>query len=567
MGLFDLLSGIGITSFGEGFGAFQRSYEWICKIIEWIIWLAKDVGLGIVLFTLALKLITLPLDIFSRASMKKNSIKMEMMKGDLEKLQKQYANNPQLYQQKMSALYKKNGYSAFSACLPTIVTLVFFIIVIGAFNSYSKGADKEVFNTMGVAYSQSIDSSAEKGYLIARTNDGEKTDTYDLALSVVLKGGKIGENEFEDYSDLFTYEGSGDENLNVDIENYSFEIDKFIASSLGEKYSYFFNGGYYSYDNTDLTYTVNREVQFGITSLLSSSDKTALENEGVILKAGDDGYIIADVNAFYNSQKNNENINKYFKEVTSGEGETATTATVINFEKYLSEEEHSVLKAKFEKEANAYISGVAVGDIAKNFRDKVVLAPARQAAKDAYYENRSHSVIFFWVKNLWVTDSPFKSAIPTYSELQTSIGKDSLGTLTEANYNEITYLLEEEKKTGFGSGNGFFVLVVLSILSMLLSTVVMNKTQKTQMQLSSVDGANGTAAASQKMMMWMMPIMFGIFAFFYSASFSIYMITSTLLSMFSTLLINFFVEKSFMKKIEKEAAERSAKQKYGKRRD
>ena len=37
---------------------------------------------------------------------------MEEMRPELEKLQKQYANNKELYSQKMMALYKKEGYSA-----------------------------------------------------------------------------------------------------------------------------------------------------------------------------------------------------------------------------------------------------------------------------------------------------------------------------------------------------------------------------------------------------------------------------------------------------------------------
>ena len=72
MGIINLLSTVSINSFGNGFGEAALSYEWICRIIEWIVKFAGDVGLGIILFTVALKLITLPLDIFSRASMKKN---------------------------------------------------------------------------------------------------------------------------------------------------------------------------------------------------------------------------------------------------------------------------------------------------------------------------------------------------------------------------------------------------------------------------------------------------------------------------------------------------------------
>ena len=101
---------------------------------------------------------------------------------------------------------------------------------------------------------------------------------------------------------------------------------------------------------------------------------------------------------------------------------------------------------------------------------------------------------------------------------------------------------------------------------MLGSTLIMNKQQKTQMQLSSVDGENSQAATTQKMMTWMMPIMFGIFAFIYSAAFSIYMITSSLLSTGFTLLINFCVERAFKKQIEEVERKKAEKIKYGKRR-
>ncbi len=114
------------------------------------------IAIGILLFTLILKIIPLPLDIYSRVATKKNALRMERMRPELEKLQKQYANNKELYQKKMMALYKKQGYSTFAACLPTIFTLVFFIIVISAFNQYSSYSKIKVFNEMAVSYSNSI---------------------------------------------------------------------------------------------------------------------------------------------------------------------------------------------------------------------------------------------------------------------------------------------------------------------------------------------------------------------------------------------------------------------------
>ena len=92
---------------------------------------------------------------------------------------------------------------------------------------------------------------------------------------------------------------------------------------------------------------------------------------------------------------------------------------------------------------------------------------------------------------------------------------------------------------------------------MLVQQVIMQKQQKTQTELGTVDGANGSAAQSQKMMTWMMPIMFGFFSFMYTASFSIYIIVSSLFSLASNFVINLFVDKHFEKlaKIEAENME------------
>ena len=105
------LVGIGTINFAE-----PAMGNFLVVIINWLINLTSSIAVGVILFTLILKLITLPFDFFSRVSMRKNSIKMEEMREDLEKLQKQYANDKNLYQQKMMALYKKNGYSAFGSC-------------------------------------------------------------------------------------------------------------------------------------------------------------------------------------------------------------------------------------------------------------------------------------------------------------------------------------------------------------------------------------------------------------------------------------------------------------------
>ena len=64
-----LLSGVGVNLIGSLGSLPNVKYAWLLQIIESLINAVVDVGVGIIVFTIILKLITLPLDIFSRASM------------------------------------------------------------------------------------------------------------------------------------------------------------------------------------------------------------------------------------------------------------------------------------------------------------------------------------------------------------------------------------------------------------------------------------------------------------------------------------------------------------------
>ena len=148
---------INVINFGV-----QYTNGWLVDIVKGLIQLSSSIALGVILFTLILKVITLPFDFLSRASMRKNSLKMEEMRPELEKLKKQYANDKTLYNQKMMALYKKNGYSMWASCLPTILTLVIFILAINAFSNYSRYQNREDFYQMSLSYNQVIYDGIEK---------------------------------------------------------------------------------------------------------------------------------------------------------------------------------------------------------------------------------------------------------------------------------------------------------------------------------------------------------------------------------------------------------------------
>ena len=190
---------------------------------------------------------------------------------------------------------------------------------------------------------------------------------------------------------------------------------------------------------------------------------------------------------------------------------------------------------------------------------------AQDAVVVAYEEQVKSSTSFLWIKNIWVTDASYKHPVLNYTdfkaevsreEFETEQGNESLDTIKkyttvyeDSAYEAITGKLDVQKS----QANGYFILVLLSIGTILLQQWITMRSQKEQQQFSSVDGQG---ASQQKMMMIIMTGMFAIFSFMYSSAFSIYMITSNVLSLVSLLVINRLVDKSLEKKAEKQFKER-----------
>ena len=156
--------------------------NWIGKIIQFLIEGVGIIGLGVILFTLILKTVMLPLDVYSRVKMKKQSLVMKKMRPQMEKLQKQYANDKNMYSQKVMELQKANGISMFGACLPMIVTLVVFMVVFGAFSTYSQYASLSTYNDMVDSYNASVQAyvieDGKDGFLQKKEDGALKEEAY-----------------------------------------------------------------------------------------------------------------------------------------------------------------------------------------------------------------------------------------------------------------------------------------------------------------------------------------------------------------------------------------------------
>ncbi|MBQ7454732.1 MAG: YidC/Oxa1 family membrane protein insertase [Selenomonadaceae bacterium] len=76
-------------------------------------------GLAIILLTILIKILVYPLTKIQLKSMKA----MQRLQPQMKKLQDKYKNNPQLMQQKLMELYKKEGANPMSGCLPMLIQM------------------------------------------------------------------------------------------------------------------------------------------------------------------------------------------------------------------------------------------------------------------------------------------------------------------------------------------------------------------------------------------------------------------------------------------------------------
>lgn len=420
-------------------------------VIKWIIQIGSSIVVGIILFTLILKAITLPFDAISRIQMRKNSLIMESMRPELEKLQKQYANDKVLYNQKMMALYKKNGYSMFGACLPTIITLVVFIIAINAFTGYSRYQNRVYFLEMSKAYNSAI-------------HQGIEID-----------------------DDFIKYQN--EHGILV------YDAEKIVNSTDGTV-------GTYTVENGGKTYLIKlEESSSGVKSYSIQSDS---------------GYTV-------------------FKQNYSYEGETIKTdrGTYSFIKENISDDIKVGDKTKDE-----YITGeVTVEDFIKAYGSQL-------SAKEFHTQIAGSK--FLWISNIWVTDSPMAHPVESsWDKFKSAYAykddADALSNMSESNYGLLIADLQEEQTVK----NGYFILAVLTAGIAFLMQFVTSKSQKASMELQTV---NGQGARTQKIMMWMMPILMAVFAFMYTAAFSVYMILSQAISIVFTLVINWIIGKKFKDK-------------------
>jgi YidC/Oxa1 family membrane protein insertase len=121
-------------------------HEWIASFIRLLLGVTgNNYGLAVILFTVILKTVMLPLDIWSRKLMHKSQRSLKKLKPQLDAVQEQYGHDRLQVMQRQRAIKKAAGHSDLKSMLPMVVTMVVFIMVFGGFNLQVRNRNADLF--------------------------------------------------------------------------------------------------------------------------------------------------------------------------------------------------------------------------------------------------------------------------------------------------------------------------------------------------------------------------------------------------------------------------------------
>lgn len=137
--------------------------------------LCKNYGWAIILFTIVLKLILSPLDYMQRKVTIKNSQMQAIVQPEIAKLQKQYANQKDVINQKTMEIYKKHNYNVVGSCVAMLinmaVTLVVFITLFTSLNNMATINLSNQYSDLKSAYDTAITNSEDANVAVLNEFD------------------------------------------------------------------------------------------------------------------------------------------------------------------------------------------------------------------------------------------------------------------------------------------------------------------------------------------------------------------------------------------------------------
>ena len=145
-------------------------------------WLGKGIAsyaVVLIVLTLLVKFVMLPLDVLNKYTGKVNARKQAEVAPEIEKINKRYANNKQMLNQKAMEVYKRHNYNIYGTCgtmlVYMILTMVVFFTLFSALNKMSAYKIYNEYSTLRTTYCVNIGltSEATDEEIIAKTTLAE----------------------------------------------------------------------------------------------------------------------------------------------------------------------------------------------------------------------------------------------------------------------------------------------------------------------------------------------------------------------------------------------------------
>ena len=143
---------------------------------------------AIILLTICIKVIMSPLDFFNKKISRKNAKVQAVLQPEMLKIQKQYGHDKNLYNQKLSELYKKNNFNIMGSCIFMLVNFILVIVIfLTLWNSLNAMANFKIadqYNTLETVYEQTYETSYNDSTAII---DEEKIEEAKLKANQAVK--------------------------------------------------------------------------------------------------------------------------------------------------------------------------------------------------------------------------------------------------------------------------------------------------------------------------------------------------------------------------------------------
>ncbi len=206
------------------------------SIISWFASWIVNYGWAIIVFTIALKLVMSPLDIYQRISSKKQQKFQTAMQPELQAVQAKYANDKTKLNQETAKIYKKYNFSVGGMCLTMLLTMglsmVVFFTLFSSLRSLGDTKLKQSFNKMNTACETYMDGKTfetltedeekELTILIRDAYDDQKKENSWLWVKNVWKG----DTNTSQFIDFKTYSKGMSDSEKVEAEKrYDFIVE------------------------------------------------------------------------------------------------------------------------------------------------------------------------------------------------------------------------------------------------------------------------------------------------------------------------------------------------------